>query len=150
MHKVRANKHCKALTFKPGDVVWLHLRKERFPSQRINKLIPRGYGPFKVLDKVNDNACKLEFPGDMGVSLTFNVGDPTSYHDDKDDRDDLKANHNQEGDDEANSMPILVQESTQVLLSAQKLHHEGLSPCTDLELQFKVHLKPLESITLLF
>jgi len=28
MYKARANKHRKALTFKPGDLVWLHLRKD--------------------------------------------------------------------------------------------------------------------------
>jgi len=43
-----------------------------------------------------------------------------------------------------NSMPILVQGSTQVLLSAQKLHSRGLGPCTDLELQFKAHPKHLD------
>ena len=56
MYKARANKHCKAITFKPGDLVWLYLRKERFPSRRNNKLIPRRDGPFKVLEKVNGNA----------------------------------------------------------------------------------------------
>jgi len=76
MYKARANKHCKAITFKPRDLVRLHLRKERFPSRR-NKLMPRGDGPFKVLETVNDNAYKLELPKDMGVSPTFNVGDRT-------------------------------------------------------------------------
>jgi len=59
MYKARANKHCKALAFKPGDLVWLHLRKERFSSGRRNKLMPRVEGPFKVLTKVNNNAYKL-------------------------------------------------------------------------------------------
>jgi len=39
-------------------------------------------------------------------------------------------------------MPISVQDSSQVLLSTQKLRHKGLGRCTDLELQFKVHPKP--------
>jgi len=47
-------------------------------------------------------------------------------------------------------MPITVQKSSQVLLSTQKLRHKGLGSYTDLELQFKVHPKPLGSITLLF
>ncbi len=27
----KANKHRKKMTFEPGDLVWVHLRKERFP-----------------------------------------------------------------------------------------------------------------------
>jgi len=56
MYKVRANKHRKALTFKSRDLVWLHLRRERFPSWRRNNLMPRGDGPFKVIENVNNNA----------------------------------------------------------------------------------------------
>ena len=51
MFKARAKKHCKGLTFKPRDLVWLHLRKERFLSQWRKKLMPKGDGPFKVLKK---------------------------------------------------------------------------------------------------
>jgi len=47
-------------------------------------------------------------------------------------------------------MPILVQESTQVLLSAQKLYSKGIGLCTDLELQFKAHPNYLGYVTLLF
>ncbi|XP_042444041.1 uncharacterized protein LOC122029161 [Zingiber officinale] len=38
-------------------------RKERFPKRRQSKLNPRGDGPFQVLEKINDNAYKLELPG---------------------------------------------------------------------------------------
>jgi len=64
--------------------------------------MPRGDGPFRVLEKVNDNAYKLELLGDMGVSPTFNVGDLTPYLKDSNDGDgdDLRGNHNQEGEDE--------------------------------------------------
>jgi NTP pyrophosphatase (non-canonical NTP hydrolase) len=30
---VKANKHCKKMAFELGDVVWVHLRKERFPKK---------------------------------------------------------------------------------------------------------------------
>ncbi|XP_052725959.1 uncharacterized protein LOC128194409, partial [Vigna angularis] len=43
----------------PLPLVWLHLRKERFPSQRKSKLSLRGDGPFKVVKKINDNAYIL-------------------------------------------------------------------------------------------
>jgi len=121
MYKARTNKHRKVITFKPGDLVWIHLRKERFPSRRKNKLMPRSDGPFKVLEKVNDNAYKLELPEDMGVSSTFNVGDLTPYLEDKEDGVDIWENHIQEGEDEANIMPTLVQVNSQILVSAHKL-----------------------------
>ena len=47
-YKLNANKNRTHLKFKPGDLVWLHLRKERFPSRRKNKLMARGDGPYKV------------------------------------------------------------------------------------------------------
>ncbi|XP_074570603.1 uncharacterized protein LOC141827283 [Curcuma longa] len=59
----------------PGDWVWVHMRKERFPAQRKSKLQPRGDGPFQVLERINDNAYKIDLPGKYGVSATFNVAD---------------------------------------------------------------------------
>ena len=49
-----ANKHKKPMVFQEGDLVWLHLRKDRFPQERNSKLKPRGDGPFKVLKKINE------------------------------------------------------------------------------------------------
>ena len=53
----------------------MHSRKERFPSQRQSKLLRRGDGPFKVLERINDNSYKLDFPGEYNVSATFSVTD---------------------------------------------------------------------------
>ncbi|XP_071928118.1 uncharacterized protein [Coffea arabica] len=61
---LQASKHRRKMTFAPGDWVWLHLRKERFSKQRQSKLSPRGDGPFRVLQRINDNAYKLELPGE--------------------------------------------------------------------------------------
>ncbi|XP_073362328.1 uncharacterized protein [Aegilops tauschii subsp. strangulata] len=71
----RVNKTRKKLVFKQGDLVWVHLRKDRFPEQRKCKLQPRGDGPFAVLERVNDNAYKIDLPEEYGVSPTFNVSD---------------------------------------------------------------------------
>ncbi|XP_071914031.1 uncharacterized protein [Coffea arabica] len=59
-----ANKGRRKMVFEPGDWVWIHMRKERFPVKRRSKLLPRGDGPFQVLERINDNAYKLELPDD--------------------------------------------------------------------------------------
>ena len=49
-YKVAGDKGRKHVVFAPGDLVWLHLRKDRFPDLRKSKLMPRADGPFKVLE----------------------------------------------------------------------------------------------------
>ncbi|KAK1604031.1 hypothetical protein QYE76_027704 [Lolium multiflorum] len=76
----RMNKKHKEMLFKPGDMVWVHFRKDRFPKLRKSKLLPRGAGPYKVLAKINDNAYSIDLPLDeFGVSNSFNVVDLTPY-----------------------------------------------------------------------
>nr|KYP59270.1 Transposon Ty3-I Gag-Pol polyprotein [Cajanus cajan] len=93
----------KDLIFEEGDWVWLHLRKEMFPSQRKSKLNPKGDGPFQVLQKIDDNAYRLDLPNDYGVSNTFNVSDliPFAGYDDEEvELTDLRTNSSQEGGDD--------------------------------------------------
>jgi RNase H-like domain found in reverse transcriptase/Reverse transcriptase (RNA-dependent DNA polymerase)/Integrase zinc binding domain/Integrase core domain len=73
------NKGRRVMQFEPGDWVWVHLRKERFPSKRKSKLDARGDGPFQVLEKINDNAYKIDLPGEYEVSATFNVSDLSPF-----------------------------------------------------------------------
>jgi len=61
-YKVKANKNRKEVEYQPSDLVWLHFKKERFPTRRKSKLMARGDGPFKVLAKAGANAYKLEPP----------------------------------------------------------------------------------------
>jgi hypothetical protein len=61
--------------------------------------MPRVDGPFRIIEKVNDNAYKVDLPGDYNVSATFNVKDMTLYLDDIDDTD-LRTNHSQPGADD--------------------------------------------------
>jgi hypothetical protein len=94
----QANKGRKKVVFEPGDWVWLHLRKDRFPEKQHSKLLPRGDGPFQVVERINDNAYKLDLPGEYGVSASFNVADLSPF----DVGNDLRANPSQEGENDAN------------------------------------------------
>lgn len=101
----QANKGRIRITFEPGDWVWVHMRKERFPTQRKSKLHPRGDGPFQVLEKINDNAYKLDLPNEYGtISSTFNVADLSLF--DVGDGFDSRTNPFEEGgNDEDRSSP---------------------------------------------
>jgi len=79
-HKATStNKHRKKVLFGPGDLVWIHLRKDRFPEQRKSKLLPRGDGPFRVHEKINNNAYKIDLPASYGVSISFNVANLSPF-----------------------------------------------------------------------
>ena len=72
------------MVFQPGDQVWIHLRKDRFPKEHKSKLLPRADGPFKVLARYNDNAYKVDIPRDKyNVSDIFNIKDLAKYHGDE-------------------------------------------------------------------
>ncbi|CAJ2636512.1 unnamed protein product [Trifolium pratense] len=62
---------------------------------RKSKLQPRGDGPFQVLARINNNAYKIELPGEYGVSAPFNVADLTPF--DVGDDLNLRSNSLQEG-----------------------------------------------------
>ena len=83
-YRITGSKGRKELKLEPGDLVWLHLRKDRFSELRRSQLMPRADSPFKILEKINDNAYKLELPPDFGISLTFNISDLKPYLGEKD------------------------------------------------------------------
>jgi hypothetical protein len=78
-YQVAGSKGKKHVTFGSGDMVWLHLRKDRFPTLCHSKLMPHVAGPFKVLTKINENAYILDLPPEFGVSTSFHVADLKPY-----------------------------------------------------------------------
>ena len=78
-YRIAGSKGRKELKLEPSDLVWLHLRNDRFPELRMSKIMLRADGPFKILEKINDNAYKLELPPDFGISPTFNISDLEPY-----------------------------------------------------------------------
>ena len=55
-YKITGSKGRKEVKLEQGDFVWVHLRKERFPNLRKSKHMPQAAGPFKIIEKINDNA----------------------------------------------------------------------------------------------
>jgi translation initiation factor IF-1 len=74
-YRIAASKGRKEVKLESGDLVWLHLRKERFSELRKSKHMSRAAGPFKILAKINDNAYTFELPPKFRVSLSFNISD---------------------------------------------------------------------------
>jgi len=92
--KQHANKHRKDAQFQPRHLVWINLRKERFPRKHKSKLMPRSDGPFKVMEKIGPNAYKIDPWGEYRVSATFNVANLSPYYDEVDQFLSLRSNSN--------------------------------------------------------
>ena len=65
---------------------------------------PRGDGPFRVLERINDNAYKIELPGEYGVSATFNVADLSPFFGSTESR----TTPFQEGEDDEDITPMVT------------------------------------------
>jgi len=95
--------------------------------------MPRTDGPFEVLEKINDNAYKINLPGEYGVSCTFNVADLNPYFED-DRLENLRSNSLQQGKDDALKedqegeqveRPLKSKEVQQLLLTIGELQGES-------------------------
>ena len=67
--------------------------------------MPRAAGPFKVDEKINDNAYKLELPPEFGVSPIFNISDLKPYLGEKDELE-SRTTPIQEGEDDKDITPL--------------------------------------------
>ncbi|XP_059069221.1 uncharacterized protein LOC131859466 [Cryptomeria japonica] len=78
-YKAAADKKRRDLKFKVGDLVMLHLKKERLPKEKYTKLMMKKLGPCKILMKCGNNAYKVDLPSSIGLSPIFNVADLYPY-----------------------------------------------------------------------
>jgi hypothetical protein len=127
-YRIAASKGRKEVKLEPGDLVWLHLRKERFPELRKSKLMSRAAGPFKILAKINDNAYKLELPPEFGVSPSFNILDLRPYLGEEDEKPSRTTSMQEGEDDEDINTSGTIIPSVEILgpitwSRAQQLNH---------------------------
>ncbi|WVZ81405.1 hypothetical protein U9M48_028785 [Paspalum notatum var. saurae] len=88
---------------------------DRFPDLRKSKLIPRADGPFKITEKINDNAYKLELPPKFRVSPTFNIADLKLYLGQEDELE-SRTTPLQEREDDEDISPMHITHTTPVVM----------------------------------
>ena len=86
-YKARADTRRRQLIFAPGDLVWVVLTKDRLPAHEYNKLRSRKIGPVTVLERINDNAYRLQLPDHIKTANVFNVKFLSKFHGDNTDQD---------------------------------------------------------------
>jgi hypothetical protein len=151
-YKLARSQGRKAVKLEPGDLVWLHLRKDRFPALRKSKLMPRAAGPCKILEKINDNAYKLELPPEFGISPTFNISDLKPYLGEEDELD-SRTTPLQEGEDDEDITPMDTNNNPQVDSSitrarARQLNLQVISFLSNYSCAFESSMLPNDLIVL--
>jgi hypothetical protein len=128
-YQIAGSKGQKEVKLEPGDLVWLHLRKEWFPDLRKSKLMSCADGPFKILEKINDNAYKPELPPEFGLSPTFNISDLRPYLGEEDEVS-SRTTPIQEGEDDEDittsntTIPSIELQGPITRSRAQQLRHQ--------------------------
>lgn len=72
-YKAAADSHRLRLVFEVGDLVWVVLTRDKMPAHAYNKLKAKKIGPVKILERINDNAYRLQLPDNITTSDVFNV-----------------------------------------------------------------------------
>jgi hypothetical protein len=85
-YRIAASKGRKEVKLEPGDLVWVYLRKDRFPNLR-------------------KYAYKHELPLEFGVSPTCNISDLKSYLGEEDELE-LRMTPIQKGEDDEDMSPL--------------------------------------------
>ena len=71
--KVQADKHRRYIVYNVGQYVWLSTDHVHEPASRSSSLKHKYAGPYKIIEKINDNAYRLELPPNSKVHNVFNI-----------------------------------------------------------------------------
>ena len=71
-YKTSHDKHRIEHSFQVGDQVWLYINKDRMQGEG-KKLKPIRYGPFKILEKIEENSFRLDLPAYMHIYSVVNA-----------------------------------------------------------------------------
>lgn len=72
-YKTATDSKRRRLIFYEGDLVWVHLTRDRIPAREYNKLKSKKVGPLRVAARINDNVYRITLPAGMTTSDVFNV-----------------------------------------------------------------------------
>ena len=71
-YKARNDKQRIEHSFQVGDQVWLYINKDRIQGEG-KKLKPIKYGPFKILEKIGENASRLDLQAYIHIYSIVNA-----------------------------------------------------------------------------
>ena len=74
-YKEQVDKKKREKVFEVGDLVWVYVSKDRYPTGEYNKLKARKIGPCKILRRINENAYEVELSEGWNINNSFNVAD---------------------------------------------------------------------------
>ena len=101
--------------------------------------MPRADGPFKILEKINDNAYKLDIPADYGVSSSFNVVDFKPYEGEEEQLP-LRTTSIQEGEDDEDTISLVPATSSAVATTPEMIQGPMTQACA-CELNYMILLR---------
>ena len=129
------------MIFQPDNWVWIHFRKERFPSQRKTKLHPRGDNPYQVLKVINNNAYKMIFLENFQHILLsiFNVVDLSPF-DVGDDFSNSRTNPFEESEDDKDHSDPNVPTGPAKKIQQVFILHVPTGPAKKIQQAFILHL----------
>lgn len=72
-YKIVVDSHRRHIVFNDGDLVWVHLTRDRMPFMLTIKLKSKKTDPIKIVVRINDNVYRVQLPFDITTSDIFNV-----------------------------------------------------------------------------